>query len=165
MRMWATAAAVGLALLVPAEASGQTSVVPVSLAEGTFGGLPPGGQGRFHYVDSGLAEVGDVNGDGLADVAIGAATADPLGRRDAGVVHVVFGGAPLGRLDDQAGFRILGPRQGRRRPPPVFQPDGPPRGAMAGSSVAGAGDVNGDGLGDILVGAPYAGNRGRSFSG
>lgn len=36
---------------------------------------------------------------------------------------------------------------------------------MAGTTVAGAGDVNGDGPGDVLVGAPFAGNRGRSFSG
>jgi hypothetical protein len=183
----ATAAALGLALVAPAEASSQeTSVLPISLAEASFGGLPPGEQARFHYVDSGLAEVGDVNGDGHADVAIGAASADPPGRRDAGVVHVVFGGSlgridlgalgpagfhvtRLGRIDfgaaGPAGFQIIGPPQGRRRPPPVFQPDGPPRGAMAGSSVAGAGDVNGDGLDDVLVGAPYAGNRGRAFSG
>jgi len=135
-------AALGLAGVASAQAAAFTSAVPISLAEGSFAGLPAGGQARFAYVDSGLAEVGDVNGDGLADVAIGAASADAKGRRDAGVVYVVFGGASLGRIDLASpalpGFRIVGPRQGRRRPAPVFEPDGPPAGAMAGSAVAGA---------------------------
>src|SRR5918999_1899138 len=167
---WATVAGVARAASVSAQDRAEgTAVLPISLAEGTFGGFPPSGHSRFQYLDSAVAEVGDVNGDGLADVAIGVAAADPLGRRDAGVVHVVFGGPPLGRIDIRssalAGFRIIGPRHGRRRPPPVFQPDSPPRGAMAGTTVAGAGDVNGDGLGDVFVGAPYVGNRRRSFSG
>jgi hypothetical protein len=157
---WGTAAALGIAGIAPGQASAQaTSVLPISVAGGSFAGVPSGEQ------RTALAEVGDVNGDGLADVAAGAASADPLGRRDAGLVYVVFGGSPLERIDVRAGFRIIGPRQGRRRPPPAFQPDRPPRGAMAGSAVAGAGDVNGDGLDDVVVGAPYAGNRRRSFSG
>ncbi|MGH2800244.1 MAG: FG-GAP repeat protein, partial [Thermoleophilaceae bacterium] len=66
------------------------------MAEGRFVGFPPSG---VRDVDSGLAEVGDVNGDGIADVAIGAASADPRGRRDAGLVRVLLGGPPLGRID------------------------------------------------------------------
>src|SRR4051812_24825994 len=123
--------------------------------------------GRFQSAGSSLAAVGDVNGDGIADVAMAAPSSDVAGRTDAGVVHVLFGGSALGRVDigSAPGFRVLGPRQGARRPLPVFQPDGPPRGAMAGSSVSGAGDVNGDGLADLLIGAPFAGNRKRAYSG
>ena len=36
---------------------------------------------------------------------------------------------------------------------------------MAGSARDRGGDVNGDGLADILLGAPFAGRRGRAFSG
>ena len=40
-----------------------------------------------------VADVGDVNGDGLADAVTTAPYADPRGRRDAGSVFVVFGRA------------------------------------------------------------------------
>jgi len=151
-----------------AAASG-TAIVPISAAEAQLTGLPRLETGRFGSPGSTVAGVGDVNGDGVADVAVAAPSDDRPGRRDAGVVHVVFGGSPLGRIDlDSAatpGFAVIGPRQGATRPPPVWQPDGPPEGAMAGSAVAGAGDVNGDGLGDLLIGAPFTGHRGRAFSG
>jgi hypothetical protein len=143
------------------------AVVPIAAAEGKVRGLPSATPGRFASPGSTLAQVGDVNGDGIADVAMAAPSLDVGARRDAGVVYVLFGGSALGRVDvgSAAGFRILGPRQGVRRPSPVFEPDGPPRGAMAGVAVAGAGDINGDGLADVLVGAPFAGNRKRAFSG
>ncbi len=159
--------AVCLLALTPSVASADTGVVPISLAEGSFAGLRASSPGRFQDTGSTIADVGDVNGDGVSDVAVGAAHVDAPGRTAAGVVYVVFGGTPLGRVDLRTapGFRIVGPRQGANRPLPRFQPDGPPKGAMAGSAVAGAGDVNADGLADILVGAPFAGRRGRAFSG
>jgi hypothetical protein len=88
----------------------------------------------------GGAQVGDGNGDGVADVAIAVPSTDGRGRRDAGVVYVLFGGSPLARVDVRSAprFRTLGPRQGARRPAPVFEPYRPPVGAMAGSPVAGA---------------------------
>ena len=93
-----------------------------------------------------VAGAGDVNGDGFADIIIGAPGA---GRRggglDAGVSYVVFGGemSPSPEID----LRALPPEQG-------FQVVGEYGGDEAGRSVSGAGDVNGDGLSDLVVGAP-----------
>ena len=99
-----------------------------------------------------LAGVGDVNGDGIDDVLIGAQTADPGMRSDAGSAFVVFGSpnpgtAALGALGAR-GFRI----------------DGDVAGDRFGATVSAAGDVNGDGLDDLLVGA-YAADayRGRAY--
>src|SRR4051794_27642481 len=38
-----------------------------------------------------VASLGDVNGDGVPDMAVGSPTASPLARSNAGIVHVVFG--------------------------------------------------------------------------
>jgi Ca2+-binding RTX toxin-like protein len=89
-----------------------------------------------------VAGAGDVNGDGRADVIVGNPAADARGRTDSGSAYVVFGRAATHGVDlaalGEGGFRI----------------DGDAAGAGAGWSVAGAGDVNSDGLGDVVVGAP-----------
>ncbi|HEY6177583.1 MAG TPA: VCBS repeat-containing protein, partial [Kofleriaceae bacterium] len=91
---------------------------------------------------SAVASAGDVNGDGFADFVIGAAGAST----HAGAAHVYLGGgvpdaaawngvAAIGRID-------------------LVNPDG--AGARFGASVASAGDVNGDGFVDFVVGADEA---------
>ncbi|MFZ4756276.1 MAG: beta strand repeat-containing protein [Miltoncostaeaceae bacterium] len=91
-----------------------------------------------------VAGAGDVNADGIDDVIIGAAKADPFGRTDAGAAYVVFGSATATSIDLAAlganGFRIAGAANLDE----------------AGNSVAGAGDVNHDGIDDVIVGARYA---------
>ena len=87
-----------------------------------------------------LAGDGDADGDGQTDLLIGSHQHD-AGGTDAGAVHVVFGGptAPSGTTDlSAADIRLVGE---------VAEDH-------AGSSVAWAGDVDGDGLDDALVGAP-----------
>ena len=88
-----------------------------------------------------VANAGDFNGDGVSDVLVGAPNADPANRPDAGVVYVVYG--PRAGLPETLG---PGPR--------VLRLIGAERGDRLGSTAAAAGDVNGDGLGDVTVGAP-----------
>ena len=90
-----------------------------------------------------VASAGDVNGDEIDDLIIGASRADGGGFDKAGEAYVVFGrtqfpdSVNLSQLDGMNGFTISGPRAG----------------AGLGRSVSGAGDVNGDGVDDIIVGA------------
>ena len=73
--------------------------------------------------------------------------ADPDGKYDAGESYVVFG--------TDAGFAAsldLAALDGGERLPP--RRDRCER--LSGVSVAGAGDVNGDGIDDLIVGAPLA---------
>jgi hypothetical protein len=96
-----------------------------------------------------VSGAGDVNGDGLDDVIVGAYAADPDGNSRAGESYVVFGKADSASIDlgalGNGGFRI----------------DGIEADDFSGLSVSGAGDVNGDGLDDVIVGAADA----NSFAG
>jgi hypothetical protein len=96
-----------------------------------------------------------VNGDGLADLLIGAPRADPGGQDSAGESFVVFG-KPEGKGVELA--EILAGRGG-------FAVRGSAAHDQSGSSTAGAGDVNGDGLADLLVGASEADAGGRENAG
>jgi hypothetical protein len=80
-----------------------------------------------------LANAGDVNGDGISDVIVGAREADHF----RGVAYVLFGGPAMtsGSIGAAPGFRI----------------DGAAEGDQLGQAVSGVGDMNGDGLSEVLV--------------
>lgn len=123
----------------------------VSLFHGSPDGLPA----QPNLVLAGLVEsaafggavavVGDLNGDGCQEIAVGA-PGDSKQRQWPGEVFLHYG-SPTG-LVREAAWRAHGWKAG----------------AAFGESVAGVGDVNGDGIPDLLVGAP-GGLRDAAMSG
>lgn len=131
---------------------GRTAVTPIDLAALGTSGIRIDGAAAGDLVGDALAGLGDLNGDGRADLAVPAGGADANGRTDSGSVHVVFGRTPLASIDlaspGAAGLRV----------------DGAAAGDFA-EAVAGPGDVKGDGRADLVVGASGADANGRSDSG
>ncbi len=114
--------------------------------------------GENNYDSSGysVSAAGDINGDGYADVVIGAA--GYLGANGRGRSYVVFGGPmvggngvlPLSNLNGANGFKL----------------DGENNYDASGWSVSAAGDINGDSYPDVVIGAlyyPSQNNQGRSY--
>jgi hypothetical protein len=99
----------------------------------------------------------DVNGDGCADVLVVARCADPLGKTDAGETEVFFGGPHLAALDQADGVRDGHIQAAQLQGTDGFRiPDLLPYAGLGPGwiTASGAGDVNGDGLGDIVIGVP-----------
>lgn len=110
------------------------------------------GAGPSHLAGSSVAPAGDVNAGGCPDVIVGAPRAAHNFRPGSGSAYVLLGESASGAAGCQAPTRVDLADLGQRG----FRIDGAAPGDAAGTSVAGAGDVNGDGLSDLIVGAPDA---------
>jgi hypothetical protein len=103
--------------------------------------ITPTGNAASQNFGVSVSAAGDVNGDGYADVIVGASGYNNYQGR-----ATVYHGGP--QADQVADWTLTG--------------EGPFQ--YFGISVGGAGDVNGDGYPDVIVGAQeYAGSQGRAY--
>ncbi len=143
----------GSTYVVFGKASGFSRTMELSELDGSDGFRINGERGEDYSGES-VSSAGDFNGDGYDDIIIGAYGADPNGF-NSGSSYVVFGKASgfsrtieLSELDASDGFRINGENTY----------------AHSGTSVSSAGDIDGDGYDDIIIGASYGGSaEGRSY--
>jgi hypothetical protein len=125
---------VGRTYLILGNSSGWTMDTPLSNADASFVGEQGGDEAGWS-----VAGAGDVNGDGYDDILIGATGSDD-GGPESGQTYLILGnssGWALSTSISNADASFLGEDAGD----------------WSGISVAGAGDVNEDGYGDILIGA------------
>ncbi len=104
------------------------------------------GEGKYDYAGRSVSSAGDINGDGFDDILIGAHGNDD-GGSGSGQVYIIFGKKNGWDKEIQlsnADASYIGE-----------SPDG-----NFGWSVSSAGDVNDDGLDDIIIGAAWNDDRG-----
>lgn len=137
--------AAGASYVVFGKASGFAANIDLPALNG-MDGFKVSGVAERDRSGRSVASAGDVNGDGFADLIIGGPDADPTGAYS-GASYVVFGKAAgfganfnLSTLNGSNGFRLIGAEAQDR----------------SGWSVASAGDFNGDGFDDVIVGAMKA---------
>ncbi|HEY9815870.1 MAG TPA: integrin alpha, partial [Candidatus Obscuribacterales bacterium] len=139
----------GTSYVVFGREGGFSSTLNLSTLDGN-NGFRIDGVAEGDFSGRSVSRAGDINGDGIDDVIIGTLGADPNGT-NSGASYVVFGSEQefsstlnLSTLDGNNGFRI----------------DGVAAFDLSGYSVSRAGDINGDSIDDLIIGAPGAAPNG-----
>jgi len=145
----------GRSYIIFGQSNGFSPIFDLSSLDGSNGFFMTGSD-TFHSLGQSVAGVGDVNGDGVDDVLIGAYSVSINNRVFAGQSYVIFGrngnfpqGITREDLDGTNGFILNG----------VNSND------WSGYSVSSAGDINGDGINDLMIGAPLADPEGKNGAG
>ena len=118
----------GMAYIYLGSISGVTPMVNANL-QGNVAGAVFGAS---------VSSAGDVNGDGYSDVIVGSSNYEAGGNNSTGAVYIYHGSS--GGVDSFVDLFI----------------EGTGNWSYLGASVSSAGDVNGDGYGDVIVGQPHA---------
>ncbi|MBT7410686.1 MAG: hypothetical protein HN826_13370, partial [Methylococcales bacterium] len=122
------------------QTANQTSTVDLSALNGS-NGFVINGINANDLTGSTVSFSNDINGDGFGDILISADDASPNGKSDAGQSYVVFGASSfsttleLSSLDGNNGITLNGAT------------------AKDDAAISTAGDINGDGFDDLIVGA------------
>jgi len=101
-------------------------------------------------VGDAVSTAGDINGDGIDDMIIGVRLANPNGN-NSGATYIVYGNDQVDGFPDSIGLADLDGNNG------FTLTSGETIRSRFGVSVSSAGDINGDGFNDVIVGTEITG--------